>query len=122
MIMIDLDLQRRIYYGINENPSPLHLEKCSDYIVSKDEWPAIKGKVVLGGPHQLVLFLYTNLKALDPDCLYILIDKYPEVLKNVQPIWSSFIWNEISFILPMKYHAATKKGKCRPIDQFYRRQ
>ncbi len=74
------DLQRRIYYDINENLAT-HLQKCSDYIVSRMKGRAIKGKVVLEGHINGYFFLYTNLKALDPDCLYILIDKYPEVLK-----------------------------------------
>lgn len=74
------DLQRRIYYDINENLAT-HLQKCSDYIVSRMKGRAIKGKVVLEGHINGYFFLYTNLKALGPDCLYILIDKYPEVLK-----------------------------------------
>jgi DNA-binding transcriptional MerR regulator len=73
------DLQRRIYHDINENLAT-NLQKCSDYIVSGMKGRAVKGKVVLEGHINGYFFLYTNFKYLDPNCQYILIDKYPEML------------------------------------------
>lgn len=74
------DLQRKLYRNVNED-FVTYLQKCSDFTLNTLRSLGLKRKVVLEGHINSYFFLYNNFRYLENDCLYIMVDKYPEMLR-----------------------------------------
>lgn len=74
------DLKRGLYRNVSENFVSI-MQKCTDLTLDYLSGERLRGKVVLESHINGYSFLYNNLRHLEPDCLYIITDKYPEMLE-----------------------------------------
>ena len=81
------DLKRGIYRNVNKDYM-VFLKKCEDWILDRLQNDNLSGKVVLEGHVNAHFFLYRNFQNLPGDCLYIVTDRFPEMLemykKNIE--------------------------------------
>ena len=104
------DLHREIYRGINPN-FVVQLQKCFDYGKMLLQKLDLNKKVILEGHINAYFFLYKNLKYLPRDCIYIITDKYKEVVKiykerisRMYPEYNILYIADASVDLPIKSH------------------
>lgn len=74
------DLKRGLYRNVSEN-FVSYMKKCTNYVVNELRAVDMRGRVLLEGHINGYFFLYNNLQFLEKDCLYIVTDKYPEMLE-----------------------------------------
>ncbi len=75
------DLNRELYQGLC--PEFLRIyQQCCDFIVQELSPISLKNKVVLEGNINGYFFLYRHLRTMEKDALYIITDKYPQVLQQ----------------------------------------
>lgn len=74
------DLNREIYRDISDD-FVVYLQKCFDQGRMFLQRMEQKNKIILEGHINAYFFLYSNMQYLNPDCTYIITDKYPELLK-----------------------------------------
>ncbi len=73
------DLKREVYELIDKNLVRAH-QLCTNKVIKQLEIIDIQGKVIMEGNINGYFFLYNWINNLNPDCLYIFVDKYEEVL------------------------------------------
>lgn len=73
------DLNRELYKGIPPNLVTL-FQKSYNWMLNKINNKDMKNKVILETHINAYFFLYNNLKKIKNDCLFIIIDKFPETL------------------------------------------
>lgn len=73
------DIKRELYHTLNRDLLKIY-QLLSDHILSALQKEEISGKVILENFINGYFFLYTHFHELPKDCLYIIIDKYPEML------------------------------------------
>lgn len=74
------DLMRGLYRDVSEN-FVSYMQKCADNLLEELKKRDLKNRVVLEGHINGYFFLYNNLKRLEKNCVYIITDKYPEMLE-----------------------------------------
>lgn len=83
------DLKRGLYRQVADG-FITSLQHCNDKALRKLRSMNLKGKVVSEGHINGYFFLYNQLVHLDPDSIYIIFDKYPEMLqmykKNIEQL------------------------------------
>ena len=60
--------------------------KCYDFIMSNIEGDFLEGKVVMEAQVNGYFFLYKHFNRLPTDCLYIIVDKFPETLRTYKKL------------------------------------
>ncbi len=73
------DLKRELYHGLCPDFLKLH-QHCSNKIMDALHAIDLKGKIVMENNINGYFCLYTHLKELPKNCLYIFIDKFPETI------------------------------------------
>lgn len=73
------DLQRKIYHETGREYSIASV-KCTDFILQHLKRLDLQQKVILESNINGFFFMYKFLGQLSHDCLYVFVDKYPEVL------------------------------------------
>ncbi len=73
------DLDRELYKNLGDFFLK-EFQKCSSFILNKFQNMDVKNKVVLEANINGYFFLYNHFKELKNDCLYIVVDKFPEML------------------------------------------
>lgn len=73
------DMERKLYHetGAEYNACAL---KCPEFMLDRINREDMKGKVCLEANINGFFFVYNFLSKLSHDCLYVIVDKYPEVL------------------------------------------
>ncbi|MCI1951649.1 MAG: MerR family transcriptional regulator [Clostridiales bacterium] len=74
------DLRRGLYRNMG-NAFMTDLEKCYGYISEELQKMDTQRKVILEANINGYFFLYNYMRKLSPDCLCIIVDKYPEMLE-----------------------------------------
>ena len=74
------DLKRGLYRNIGEN-FITYLQKCSDFTLRELLRAGNGGRVILEGHCNGYFFLHNHFQELDPGNIYIITDKYPEILE-----------------------------------------
>lgn len=74
------DLKRGLYRNVSED-FVTYLQRCSDFAIRELNQMALHGKVIMEGHCNGYFFLYSHLEELDEQNLYIITDKYPEMLE-----------------------------------------
>ena len=74
------DLKRGLYRNVGDN-FITYLQRCSDFALRELKKTDLAGKVVMEGHCNGYFFLYNHLEALSDKCVYIIQDKYPEMLE-----------------------------------------
>lgn len=74
------DLKRGLYRNIGEN-FITYLQKCNDFTLRELLRAGNGGRVILEGHCNGYFFLYNHFQELDPGNIYIITDKYPEILE-----------------------------------------
>lgn len=104
------DLSRDLYRDINDY-FVVQLRKCFDYGQMMLEKLNLANKVILEGHINAYFFLYSNIHSLDPAGLYIVTDKYPELLKmykerisRLNPNYNILYLADASMNWPLKPH------------------
>ena len=73
------DLQRGLYKNLG-NSFSMGFQKCSNFILNKLKKLDLNNKVILEANVNGYFFLYNHFTELDNNCLYIIHDKFPEML------------------------------------------
>lgn len=73
------DLKRELYHTLSSDLMKLY-QISSDQILADLQREDLSGKVVMENFVNGYFFLYTHFSELPKDCLYIIIDKYPEMI------------------------------------------
>ena len=74
------DLRRGLYRNIYKSYTS-YTEKCNNWMLESLQKEELSGKVVLEGHINGYFFLYRTFHKLPKDCLYIVVDKFPEMLE-----------------------------------------
>ncbi|MEA4933906.1 MAG: hypothetical protein VB071_10095, partial [Lawsonibacter sp.] len=74
------DLRRGLYRNVGQSFSTA-VQKCYDYISGELQKKALNGKVILEANINGYFFLYSYLPHLEPGCLCVIVDKFPEMLE-----------------------------------------
>ena len=74
------DLRRGIYRDVSPD-FVTYIQRCTDFALRTLGKMDLHRRVVLENHVNGYFFLYNNLSHLEPDCTYIIIDKYPEILQ-----------------------------------------
>ena len=74
------DLERQVYQQLDSSFVKAH-QSCSNQVMRQLKGIDTRGNVLLEGNINGYFFLYNRMKELDPDCLYIIVDKYEEQLE-----------------------------------------
>lgn len=73
------DLTRCLYHDTGEE-WVIHSAKCTDFMLEEVKKRNLSGKVILEANVNGFFFVYNFLQVLPKDCLYVIVDKYEEVL------------------------------------------
>lgn len=73
------DMERKLYHETGPEYNACAL-KCPKFMLEKINQEEMKGKVCLEANINGFFFVYNFLSKLPHDCLYVIVDKYPEVL------------------------------------------
>lgn len=73
------DLTRCLYHDTGEE-WVIHSAKCTDFMLEELKKKDLSGKVILEANVNGFFFVYNFLQVLPKDCLYVIVDKYEEVL------------------------------------------
>lgn len=73
------DLERNLYNVLCSNFLKIYQQSCS-YLLKNLQEMDLRGKMVLEGCINGYFFLYNHFSDLPRDCLYVISDKYPEML------------------------------------------
>lgn len=73
------DLTRCLYHDTGEE-WVIHSAKCTDFMLEELKKRDLSGKVILEANVNGFFFVYNFLQVLPKDCLYVIVDKYEEVL------------------------------------------
>ena len=73
------DVGRGLYRSISED-FDIYMQRCNQRVIEELRKRDLHGKVLLEAHLNGYFLLYNNITRLDPDCTYILVDRYPEVL------------------------------------------
>ena len=74
------DLKRGLYRNVSDE-FIVFLQRCNDFALREMKQTDLTGKVVMEGHCNGYFFLYNHLKELSGDCIYIIQDKYPEMVE-----------------------------------------
>ncbi len=74
------DLKRGLYRNVCDS-FVTYFQKCMDLTRDRIMRHDLAGKVVLEAHINGYFFLYNNLSYMEKDCLYVIVDKYPEMLE-----------------------------------------
>lgn len=104
------DLNRELYQGLC--PEFLRIyQQCCDFIAQELAPISLKNKVILEGNINGYFFLYRHLRTLEKDALYIITDKYPEVLQQYKTLIESLDLDlDILYIADAAGELPLKKG------------
>lgn len=104
------DLKRSLYRNVSEN-FVTYLQRCKDLALRELQQDANQKKIILEGHCNGYFFLYDHLKLLNRDNIYIITDKYPEVLeiykRNIEFLnlnLNILYIADASIRYPLKYH------------------
>ncbi len=73
------DMERKLYHETGPEYNSCAL-KCPEFMLERISREDMKGKVCLEANINGFFFVYNFLSKLPHDCLYVIVDKYPEVL------------------------------------------
>lgn len=74
------DLHRGLYRDVSDE-FVIYLQRCTDFALRTLQNMDLHHRVILENHINGYFFLYNNLRLLEPDCTYIIVDKYPEMLQ-----------------------------------------
>lgn len=74
------DLKRGLYREVGEE-FVMGFQKTSDFVWNRIQQLGMHGKVIMETNINGYFFLYNQIKEVDQDCLYIITDRYPEMLR-----------------------------------------
>lgn len=74
------DLRRGLYRDVSDD-FVLYMQRCTDFALRTLQNLDLHRRVVLETHINGYFFLYNNLSHLEPDCTYVIVDKYPEMLR-----------------------------------------
>lgn len=74
------DLHRGLYRDVSEDFVIL-MQRCTDYVLRILDHMEPRCRIVLESHINGYFFLYNNLRHLEPESTYIIVDKYPEMLR-----------------------------------------
>lgn len=73
------DLTRGLYRDVGEE-FVTGIQRCSDLVMDRLTEEVLDGRVVMETNINGYFFLYNHIRELEPRCLYIITDRYPEML------------------------------------------
>lgn len=74
------DLTRGLYRNVSEG-FVTYLQRCSDFAIQELNRIGLNGKVVMEGHCNGYFFLYNHFRELQGNCIYVIQDKYPEMVE-----------------------------------------
>lgn len=74
------DMNRKLYREIGESWA-IHAQHASDWMMEEIEKESWTDRIILEANINGFFFIYNNLSKLPKDCIYILVDKYAELLE-----------------------------------------
>ena len=74
------DLRRGLYRDVSDD-FVTYMQRCTDFALRTLSGMDLHRRVVLENHVNGYFFLYNNLSRMEPDCTYIIVDKYPELLQ-----------------------------------------
>lgn len=74
------DLKRGLYRDVGEE-FITGFQKTSDFVWNRLQEMGMKGKIIMETNINGYFFLYNRIKNVEKDCLYIITDRYPEMLR-----------------------------------------
>lgn len=106
------DLRRGLYRDVSDDFVG-YMQRCTNYALKTLQKMDLHHKVILESHINGYFFLYNHLRSLSGDCTYIIVDKYPEMLKmykrNIEHLgmeMNILYIADASMNWPLRHHAA----------------
>lgn len=113
------DIKRELYHTLNSDLLKIY-QLLSDHILMALQKEDISGKIIMENFVNGYFFLYTHFHELPKDCLYIIVDKYPEMIYMYKELISALgLELDILYIADASLHYPLAKGCVDVVVDFF---